>query len=258
MAERVIKAREMASGGGPRAAVLDLKDLAAEARQIVLDARGEAARIIAQAKQQAEVLRRSAAEQGHAEGYAKGENLGYSDGMRRLRKRADGRMEATSAEIIALAKKVVQAMADAREELLHQARCQMLDFAIELARKIVGSVAVRDIEAARANLAKVLESACTGGRITVRVNPAQLPQLRAPCDELVEAIGIKDEVRLEPDEHIGPGGVKLLSRTGEIDATIETQLGKVVDSLLGTSSAPGPSGRYRAETIPVPMQSAQT
>ena len=83
-------------------------------------------------------------------------------------------------------------------------------------------------------------------QLTELCSPEEMRQLKAAgvrvnfffskspehCRELVETLGCGG-VRVMADESITPGGVKVLCRGGEIDATIETQLANVAASLAG-------------------------
>jgi flagellar assembly protein FliH len=230
---RVIKAEEVNTVGAAKAAVLNLKDLAAQARQIVLDARREAAGMLARTRAQAKETRQEAARAGRAQGFEEGRAQGLAQGLQEAGALAQSQADAQSAELAALAKKIVEELASAREQ--QQARMQrdMLEFSLQLAAKIVGQVAVSDIAAARGNLTKVLELAGQNSEIVVKVNPGQLRRLREHYNELVEALGLTGQMKLVGDDEISPGGVKLVSRSGEIDATIETQLANVAQSLVG-------------------------
>lgn len=234
---RVIKAGQYQSDA--QAGVLTLRDLAQEAQKLVLDARQEAARIVSQAKLSAEAARQQACEQGMAQGLEQGRAQGYAEGLRQGLGESATRDQAQFDEMTQLAGKIVAELSAARDELLHQARRQMLAFAMELAQKIVGQIASADVSAAQANLEKALKLAQHGGEVLVRVNLGQLDELRSTCRDLLAAMSAGGtHIRLEGDEHIGPGGVRLLSRCGEIDATIETQLHNVAASLLGNNHQP--------------------
>lgn len=245
---RIIKASSTDGSPPADSAVRNLADIAAEARSIVLDARRDAARIVAEARAEADAVCDAAAKKGYAEGLARGRNDGYADGQRQGAEEAAKRFSAEAADLIELARKITEELASARAELLHQARCEMLDFAMELAEKIVGRVATTEISAARENLRKVLERADCAQGLTVKVNPSQLERLRGTFAELVDALGCTGEVRLVPDGRISPGGAKLVASEGEIDATIQTQLANVAEAVLGQPSGKRGPGRYEPVT----------
>jgi hypothetical protein len=62
--------------------------------------------------------------------------------------------------------------------------------------------------------------------------------------ELAESLNCAGKVRLVGDETISPGGAKLQTAGGEIDATIETQLSNVVEALVGTRVGADAVGSY--------------
>lgn len=233
---RIIKADPDAPDrSGVKTAMLNLPDFAAEARRIVLDARKDAARIIAEARAKSDSVRREAHQKGYTEGFARGQTEGHADGQREARIKTSREFAEQYAGALELVRRVTADLADARERMLHDAAGQILDLAILLAEKIVLTVAAENIDAARANLAKVLEMAHCGGQIAVKVNPGQLESLRSDFAELVQALALGGAARIEGDQRVGPGGVVLVSRNGVIDATVETQLANIARGLLGKS-----------------------
>jgi len=243
---RIIKSDEMKAAGAPRAAVLNLVDLAEEARRVVLEARKDAARITAKARQGSEAADKQAAERGYAEGLARGRNDGYADGERLAVKEMKQKWAAESAKLASLVRDAVGRLDAARTEVVNQARDEMVTFALEVAAKIVGRVAAADVAAARSNLAKALKLADLAGQITVNVNPGQLAALEESARDVFEAFGVTGRVRLVADNDVSAGGVKLVSRGGEIDATIETQLANVADALVGHRAGSTEIGRYES------------
>ena len=58
-----------------------------------------------------------------------------------------------------------------------------------------------------------------------------------PVPELVAALRVRGQVELSGDDSVPMGGARLLGKSGEIDATIETQWNNVVEALLGPAAA---------------------
>ncbi len=228
---RVIKSDTQTPGGA--AAVLKLTDFMEEARAVVLDARKEAARITTQARAKAEQGEREAAERGYEEGFARGRSDGHAEGRRDGSREALANASSQACDALSCATQVSEGLIAAKNTALQDARDEVLDLALAVAERIVGRVAARDIAAARENLAKALSMASCSRRITVKVNPSQLAALRTHCREIVESLAIKGKVSLDADEQVGAGGVRVFTDNGQIDATIETQLSRVVDALVG-------------------------
>jgi len=238
-------------------AIRGLDDLTAEARTVMLDARRQAAKIVAEARAQADASCDAAAAKGYARGLARGQKEGYKDGRRKGQAEARHELAARSEEVVAQLRAVVRELREARAEVLHAGRCELLDFALLLAGKIVGRVAVREISAARENVRKVLELTDRARELHVKVNPGQLEALAEHMPELIESLHHTGRVRLVGDKDISPGGAKLHTAGGEIDATIETQLANIVEALLGSRVSRDDLGRYVA-TDPVPVNAEQT
>lgn len=234
----VIKTAEGANDRGATPLAMKLRDIADQAGRLVLDARREAMRISAEARAADGKLTRQASQDGYAEGFERGRQEGYSQGRAHALAESREQLSCQADQLTLLARRIIDEVASARQQVIHRAESQMLEFAIELASRIVGAVAVTNIDAAKVNLAKTLRLAPLAGRATVRVNPAQLQQLLEHVSTLGETLECAESVRLVGDESISPGGVKLTTASGEIDATIETQLAGIARMLLGSPGAP--------------------
>lgn len=220
-----------------RRLIRGLDSLAAEAQKVMLDARQQAARVLGEARTQADAAREEAVAKGYAEGLAQGLAEGHEQGLRRGREEAKAQFGEQSAELVEQLRRIVGELEAAHADTIHCGRCELLDFALAIAGKIVGRVAVRDLDAARENLHKVLELADRRREMSVRVNPRQLEALTAMLPDLTGSLGRSGQVRLVGDESISPGGAKLQTAGGEIDATIETQLANIAEALVGSQAS---------------------
>lgn len=221
--------------------VLSLTGFAQQARDVVLEARKEAARIIADAKSIAESSRREASEQGYNEGFTRGKEHGYLDGKHKAIEQAKVQCREQSAELAHLARRTLREATQAHEDVLQETASEVLSLAMKLAEKIVQKVAGADISAAQSNLVKALQLAGTAGEVTVHVNPSQHQQLCEFFSQYMQEMDNRG--RIVPDPEISPGGVKAVTSRGQIDATIESQLENVARALLSRQS----EGDYRAE-----------
>lgn len=228
---RVIKADSSPPAGKIATSVLNLTDIAVEARGIILDARKQAARIVADARQQSEQVLLSAGRKAYAEGFARGQNDGYNQGLRQASDEAATVQQADVSQLGQTVRSLISELTQARQQVLEQARQEMLSFAMELARKIVVGTAGVNTAVAQANLDRAIELAQGRTNLSIKVSPKQADELRAYCREL---LGDSTAWQVIADEDIGPGGVKIETATGEIDASIETQWNNIVAALLGS------------------------
>lgn len=235
--KRVIKADAMQGQQGTQALPLELADVTADAKRLLATSRAQAESMISQALAEASAIREQARGDGFAEGLLQGRQEGFSQAQQAARQQVSEKLSDESERLVAIAAKVIGEIASARQATLQEAKDHMVEFAISLASKIVGQVAATDINAARANLAKVLELADGEAAITVKVNSSQLRRLQEELPELVKALRVRGQVELSGDDEVPMGGARVLGQLGEIDATIETQWNNVVEALLGPAAS---------------------
>ena len=238
--KRVIKADDAGEFLSESPEPVKLADVGVEARLIISQARRQRDQIIEHAREQASKIEQEAQEKAKSQAREQGLREGYDLGVKQARDEIQKTLNAEAGELSRLAGRILQELTAAKEELMREASGELLDLAIEIARKVVGSVAVHDISAARANLAKVIELVDPAPELLVKVNPEQLDQLQSQMGELTESLCVRGLIRLVADNRVSHGGVRLVTRQGEVDATIETQIRNVVEALVGPGWGPLP------------------
>jgi flagellar assembly protein FliH len=188
--------RSAAAPGGRRliGAVVEAREAA---RRTEEQARAEAARIVAAAREEADEIARDAARRGREEGLA---------AVTELRARAiaerDGWLAAAEAELLALA--------------------------LEVARRVVGAAAERDPEVAVRSAARVLEAARARRSLTLRVAPRDHDAVLAAEPKLSGGRG----VRIVADAEIAPGGAIVETEAGRVVACLESQVAALGRALV--------------------------
>ncbi len=189
-------------------AIID--DAARSARALVDDAERRAAGLLDDATRRAQTIADEARRDGHASGYTSGLNEAQA---------AMAGMIATLGEILAAAR-------DERHVLLTSAEPELVRLAVGIAERVLHQQIALDhgvvVEMARAAIARIVDRE----RITMRVNPADIEQMRGHRDELL-ALGDVKTMRVIEDQRVDRGGVILETDAGSIDAKISTQLTEV-------------------------------
>jgi len=247
MTQIIKKTKRLPDGGQ---LVMKLADIATQANEVILDARKTAARIKAEARANAEIARRQAREQGYSEGFAEGQVRGMQDGVRAGGDQARARIGDQSKQLSGLAMSILVALEKAGDRPYQLAADEVLEFAIDLSAKIVGQLARTDTSVARTNLTKAMRLAHADGEIIVAVNPIQLDELSRDFAEFVEVIDASGRARLVGDRQVAPGGVKVTTARGVIDATVETQLDKVVSALTAGGPVRPPQASGKSNITP--------
>ncbi len=180
------------------------------AQALVDDAERRAANVLGEAGRRAQTLAEEARRAGHDEGYA--------GGVREV--------EATMAGMIATLGQIVEAVREERHALLVSAEPELVRLAVGIAERVLHQQIALDhgvvVEMARAAIARIVDRE----RITMRVNPADIEQMRAHRDELL-ALGDVKTLRVIEDQRVDRGGVILETDAGSVDAKISTQLTEV-------------------------------
>ena len=247
MTQIIKKARRLPDGGQP---VMKLADIATQANEVILEARKSAAKIRVEARANAETAREQARQQGYSDGFAEGQQQGMQDGARAGGDEARARIGDQSKQLADHAMSILGALEEAGDRPYQLAADEVLEFAIDLSTKIIGQFARTDISVARGNLVKAMKLAGADGEMIVAVNPVQLQELSRDFAEFVEVIDASAQARLVGDRQVAPGGVKITTARGVIDATVETQLDKVVSALAVGGLVRPPQASEKSNSTP--------
>ncbi len=214
------------------AVVLDLGDLRKAAEQLRAEAQAEADRIIAEARTEAQQITVAASEQGHAEGLAKGTEQGLREG------RAAGHAEALqqSGEQLAQIQQAWVAAAQQwdseRRQMVLDAKQSLLELALHLAQKIVHRLPQTDPSLVVDQVAATVEHIAHPADATIHIHPADRALVDEALPELIETVATLQHAHLHDNADITPGGCIVTYGRGAIDAQIETQLNRIVETLL--------------------------
>jgi len=221
-------AREMARD----AVVLDLGDLRRQANDLKERAEAEAERIVAEAHAERERLIADASEEGRKAGYTQGLEEGRVEG------RAEGQAEAKEEErgrIEEVTASWQRALADferRRDDILIDARSDVLRLALLFARKVTKRVVACDTGVAESQLEAALGHVLEPTHLQVVVHPDDRDRIDDVLPALTRRLAGGASAELAVDEAVGRGGCIVRTAGGEIDATIETQVERIVARLL--------------------------
>jgi flagellar assembly protein FliH len=189
--------------------------------QFLERAREQGAALISVAREQAEAIAQSAREQGF--------EAGYNEGV--------ARAEKAVAERLAMADNLVAMARTQREEALASSERDLVELAFEIAEKIVRQKVIADPDATIQMLEHALRKAYVRDGLTVLCNPLDLERLAGANEQLQTRVGSLAGLTLIGDRRISQGGVVVRTDSGDIDATIESQLDRLRDHLFEERSA---------------------
>lgn len=235
------------------AVVLDLGDLRREGERIIGAARAEADQILALARSEAERLRREASDKGYAQGLARGMSDGRSKGEEAGRAQAFAEHQEQLDALLTRWNAGIERWEAERGRWMLEAREDVLRFACRFASRIVHRQIDLDPSIVVDQVAAALSLLTQPSRARVTVNPADVALIDAALPGLRQRLADAPEIEVAADDSISRGGCRVSAGRGVVDATIETQIDRLVDALLPRRE-PGPGGSDdatpRPETAP--------
>ncbi|GFN24149.1 FliH/SctL family protein [Thermanaeromonas sp. C210] len=192
------------------------------AAALLEDARREADLILQAAREEAEELKARAREEGYRAGWEEGRKAGFRAGAAEaeaLREEAEG--------LRRQAGKVLEEARAAYRDTLRAAEEDILGLALEVAAKIIR----RQVELAPEVVLDITRSAlqrvAEGQIYTIYAAPADADFLRQRREELLQDMSAGARLQIVADEALQPGGFRVETENGFIDATVESQLEEV-------------------------------
>lgn len=212
--------------------VLDLGDLSRQADELKAQARAEAQRIIEQGKGQAHKVAQGAEEAGRQ----RGEKAGYEQGLAEGRKTGHAEALARTDEQLGQLQKAwseaLGAWEAQRRQMILDANQSLMELAVTLSRKIIHRVPQVDPQAVADQVAAAVDYVARPSRIAVRINPADRPVVEQALPGIVDQAIQVTGADIVDDPTIKPGGCVITYGRGRIDATLDKQLDRMVQTML--------------------------
>lgn len=234
------------------AVVLDLGDLRREADRLRKRAEAEAEQIREEARAEARRLTEGAEQRGYEAGYekghAEGREAGYQKGHAEALRQAESSLNQLQEAWVNAAKQW-----DAeRREMVQEARQSLLRLAVRMAEKIVRRVPMLEPSVVQAQVEAAIEQVARPCDVKVWIHPEDRPLVKQALPRAVGQLSQSEHISLREDARMERGGCVVDYGTGRIDATLQTQIDRLVEALL-----PGEGGEAGEEEQPPGGQEGQ-
>lgn len=207
-------------GEGARAKSFNFDDLTARADAYLVQVREQAGRIVAEARQQAEQIRKQA----------------EIDGLKAAQKQMQAKVEAETARRMETVLPAVRAAVAEFRESKHGWLSHWEQTGVRLATRIAGRILRRELahapELPLVLVRESLELAVAGDGVRLLLNPHDLEFLGRQVESLVAELVPTGKVEIVADARITPGGCRLETTHGSIDQQLETQLKRIEEELI--------------------------
>lgn len=215
------------------AVILDLGDLARQGERIKQHAQDRADEVIEEAHKERERILAGAETKGHDKGYEEGFEQGKAEGTIEGREKAQ--QEAKEAIDIVQARwtNAIDDFEARREQMLLEARREIVALAGIVARRVTKRVVELDSGVVSAQMQAALERVSAPTRLEIAINPADEAVARETLPALVDRLSNVTHAALVVDPALAAGScVVRTSGGGEIEASIDAQIDRVLSVLL--------------------------
>ncbi len=118
-----------------------------------------------------------------------------------------------------------------RSLVLKESEREMIELAFAIARAVIGREVSIDSGVLLENVRRSLLLVGDGGKLILRVNPADASAIWRERETLAPYLEGKGELRVEPNEKIERGGCIAVTDFAEVDATIAGQCAELLEAL---------------------------
>lgn len=213
-----------------------MRDVEEHAKRILLRAQQQAEALLSAAQAEAAVL----GTQARADGLATGRATGYAEGLEKGL--AEGRAQGTaaaleehraalSAAVAALSTAMVEIDA-ARREMEVGALRDVIELAAAIGRRVTKRQALVEPQVLVANLNEAMKLVVQASDLRIAIHPDQRATLSAAMPTLRLEWPSLAHASIVDDASLSPGGVRVYTRQGRVEADIDGQLDRVINELL--------------------------
>ncbi len=230
----VIKSHNLA-GLDKQVVVLDLGDLHRQGERLAADARARAEAILAEARAERDEIIVGASIDGKAMGMERGMQEGRAAGQAEGFAQAHADRKQELERLIAGWSAALEAFEARRERLLADAKADVLALAAAVASKVVKRQVELDPTVVVDQLAAVLGLVIRPTRLALRVHPDDRALIAEALPGLAARFPTAAHAELTDDAGVARGSVIATGHEpggGELDASIDTQLARMVEALL--------------------------
>lgn len=215
-----------------KAMVLDLGDLQRQAEAIASEADRRARVMLDDAKKERERLISGATEEGRRLGHQKGFEQGLTEGREKGRAEALAQTKAAADALIKSWETALVRFEAQRDELLADARADVLRLAAVIASRVTKRTIELNPDVVKDQLDAAIRLVIAPTRLVVGVHPDDLALAEQVLPALVQRFAAGADCEVLKDEALAPGSCHIRTDKGDIDASVDAQLSRIVDMLL--------------------------
>jgi flagellar assembly protein FliH len=232
----VIKSASVPASASP----FSMADIETAARRILMRAQQDADRLLAATQVEAAKLKADAKTEGMAQGQREGLALGTEQGRKAGAEQALAETKAQFQQVISALTKACSDLDAGRVELESSALHEVVKLAIAIAGRITKRQGLLDPQMLIANLESAAKLVVQQSDLRIGIHPSQRKTLEEALPLLAMQWPALRHVEIAEDPALSPGGCRLFTRQGLVDADLNVQLDRIVNDLLPVPAEGGP------------------
>lgn len=202
-----------------QATPFNFEDLATKANVYLETVKTQAQGLLEEARKQADTIR------------AQAEARGQEAAMAAARKAVQAEFERKTATLLPALQQAIHGIQETRQSWLQRWETEAVRLAIAIAERIVRGELSREPQIAQQWMREALALASSGGQVRLLLHPDDYRAFEDKADQFLKQLGEFAPASVAPDPSVSPGGCRVLTSQGEIDARLETQLQRIAEEL---------------------------
>jgi flagellar assembly protein FliH len=216
----------------PSITPFSLADIEQHAKKVLLRAQRRAEQLLAAAQAEGETIKQEARAEGLAQGHREGLAQGLEQGLQSGQQTALNEHRSQLQQAMTLLTAALASLDASRADLEATGLAEVVRLAIAIATRVTKRQGMIDPAVLTANLTEAMKLVVQSADVRLAVHPQQratldavLPQLRLQWPNLAH-VQVVDDATLEP------GGCRIFTGEGQIDADLSGQLDRIIAELL--------------------------
>lgn len=214
-----------------------LADIEQQAQAILEQARTKAAQIIATAQKTGHELHRRSHAEGLTAGYRDGHAKGVAEGQKSGHDEAILQTQEQLAQAIATLNNATSEFDGRRREFEAALETDVVQLSIRIAESISKRMGRLDASVLTANISQCLRLVTEPHQLRIAIHPTQRAVLDDAMPRLKLEFATLQSLEIQEDQTVAPGGCRLFTRQGLIDADLQSQINRISEELLPQTTA---------------------
>jgi len=220
------------SANSPSLFPFSMADIERAAKGVLLRAQQQAEQLLAEAQSTAEQLKQQAHAQGLIEGRKQGTAEGLTQGRQAGEQQALNELRTQLQQALAALTAAAGTIDQSRNDLEAVALSEVTQLALAIARRVTKCQGAIDPEVLTSNLTEAMNLVVKSADVRVAIHPAQRKTLDAALPRLALQYPTLSHVQIIEDPAIAPGGCRVFTEHGQINADLDAQLDRITGELL--------------------------